>query len=90
MPTPSGPGQAGTQWQIHPDNWGCVTIINSGGGGHVRRAVRHLRGTGASHPVMGHQYTANIRSGPPTAGTIQWTASAGQSLTLICYDPNGQ
>ncbi len=39
---------------------------------------------------MGHQYTANIRSGPPTAGTIQWTASAGQSLTLICYDPNGQ
>jgi hypothetical protein len=30
------------------------------------------------------------RLGPSTAGQPQGTVSAGQSLTLICYDPNGQ
>jgi hypothetical protein len=34
--------------------------------------------------------TANLRLGPSTAGRPQGTVSAGQSLTLICYDPNGE
>jgi hypothetical protein len=90
VPTPSGPGQVGTQWQIHPGNWGCVTIINSGGGatfaGQYAIFVEQAPVTGS----WATSNTATIRSGPSTADQIQGTASAGQSLTLICYDPNGQ
>jgi hypothetical protein len=90
VPTPSGPGQVGTQYQIHPGNWGCVTIVNSSGGttyaGQYAIFVEQAPVT-QSWATSG---AANLRSGPSTADSVQGSASAGQSLTLICYDPNGQ
>ena len=90
MPTPSGPGQSGSGWQILPDRWGCVTIVNSGGGATFAGQYTIFV---AGAPVTQSWTTsgaANLRLGPSTAGTPQGTASPGQSLTLICYDPNGQ
>ena len=90
VPTPSGPGQSGSGWQIIPDHWGCVTIVNSGGGSTFAGQYAIFV---AGAPVTQSWTTsgaANLRLGPSTAGTPQGTASPGQSLTLICYDPNGQ
>ncbi|HEV2371009.1 MAG TPA: hypothetical protein VGS19_02470 [Streptosporangiaceae bacterium] len=90
VPTPSGPGQVGTQYQIAPATWGCVTIINSSGG--TTYAGQYAIFV-AEYPVtqaFATNAVANIRSGPSTADALLWTASAGQSLTLICYDPHGQ
>ena len=90
VPTPSGPGQVGSQWQIVPGDWGCVTIFNSSGGPtYAGQYTIFVEGS----PVTQSWATsgaANIRSGPSTGDPVLWTASSGQSLTLICYDPNGQ
>jgi hypothetical protein len=90
VPTPSGSGQVGSQWQIYPGNWACTTIVNSAGAstqyGQYAIFVEQAPAT-QSFTTSG---AANIRSGPSTADAVLSTASAGQSLTLICYDPNGQ
>ncbi|HEX9031774.1 MAG TPA: hypothetical protein VF834_07985, partial [Streptosporangiaceae bacterium] len=89
-PTPSGPGQSGSGYQIAPGNWGCVTIINSSG--NPTWASQYAIFV-EQNPVTGSwttSGTANLRSGPSTNDSILGTASSGQSLTLICYDPNGQ
>jgi hypothetical protein len=89
-PTPSGPGQAGTQWQIPAGDWACVNIYNSAG--QVDWAAQALPFVAGAPVTQTWQTTgaANIRSGPSTNDAVEWTASSGQSLTLICWDPSGQ
>jgi hypothetical protein len=89
-PTPSGPGQSGTSWAIPAGDWACVDIYNSSGNVDYAGQYALFNPSPAAYQVWQTTGTTNIRSGPSTNDSVVSTASSGESLSLMCYDPNGQ